>query len=91
MVVGGGYCRLQMPLKPALTVRGTVAGHRLGALGATSPPPLSNASLWGGRLCAGLCGTGTDSNSASTSAGNSGNRVSRDTRPQVIRALRGLS
>ena len=30
--VGGGYCRLQMPLKLALGVRGTVAGHRLGAL-----------------------------------------------------------
>ena len=30
--VGGGYCRLQMPLKPALAVRGTVAGHRPGAL-----------------------------------------------------------
>ena len=30
--VGGGYCRLQMPLKPALGVRGTVAGHRLAAL-----------------------------------------------------------
>ena len=30
--VGGGYCRLQMPLKPALAVRATVAGHRLGAL-----------------------------------------------------------
>ena len=29
--VGGGYCRLQTPLKPALGVRGTVAGHR--------PPP----------------------------------------------------
>ena len=29
---GGGYCRLQMPLKPALVVRETVAGHRLGAL-----------------------------------------------------------
>ena len=28
--VGGGYCRLQMPLK--LAVRETVAGHRLGAL-----------------------------------------------------------
>ena len=34
--VGGGYCRLQMPLKLALGVRGTVAGHRLGAL---EPPP----------------------------------------------------
>ena len=36
----GGYCRLQMPLRLALGVRGTVAGHRLGALegGGTSPP-----------------------------------------------------
>ena len=46
--VGGGFCRLQMPLKPAPAVRGTVAGHRLGALGGgggrgASPP--SNASL----------------------------------------------
>ena len=45
--VGGGYCRLQMPLGLALAVSGTVAGHRLGALergeGVTSPP--SNASL----------------------------------------------
>ena len=46
--VGGGYCRLQMPLTLALGVRGTVAGHRLGALGGgggveASPP--SNASL----------------------------------------------
>ena len=44
--VGGGHCRLQMPLKLALAVRGTVAGHRLGALegggGITSVP--SNAS-----------------------------------------------
>ena len=30
--VGGGYCRLQTPLRPALGVRGTVAGDRLGAL-----------------------------------------------------------
>ena len=30
--VGGGYCRLQMALRPALGVRETVAGHRLGAL-----------------------------------------------------------
>ena len=38
--VGGGYCRLQMPLNP-----GTVAGHRLGALeeGGVSPAP-SDAS-----------------------------------------------
>ena len=40
--VGGGYCRLQMPLRPALGVRGTVAGRRLGALGkggGVPPPP----------------------------------------------------
>ena len=30
--VGGGYCRLQMPLSLALAVRETVAGHKLGAL-----------------------------------------------------------
>ena len=30
--VGGGYYRLQMPLRQALAVRGTVAGHSLGAL-----------------------------------------------------------
>ena len=30
--VGGGYCRLQIPSKPAPGVRGTVAGRRLGAL-----------------------------------------------------------
>ena len=55
--VGGGcqngYGRLQMPLRLALGVRGTVAGHRLGALegggggGVTSNP--SNASLGGGQ------------------------------------------
>ena len=40
--VGGSYCRLQMPLKPALGVRETVSGHRLGTLegggGGGSPP-----------------------------------------------------
>ena len=30
--VGGGYCWVQMPLKLALGVRETVAGHRLGTL-----------------------------------------------------------
>ena len=30
--VGGGYCRFKMPLKLALAIRETVAGHRLGAL-----------------------------------------------------------
>ena len=55
--VGGGYCRLQMPLRLALGVRGTVAGHRLapwsGGRGAP-PPPLpmhpwpwkADESLW---------------------------------------------
>ena len=44
--VGGGYCWLQMPLKLALGVRGTVVGHRLGALeGGVPPPRPSNASL----------------------------------------------
>ena len=40
--VGGGYCRLQMPLSLALGVRGTVAGHRLGAPegGGGVPPPV---------------------------------------------------
>ena len=47
--VRGGYCRLQMPLKLALAVRETVAGHGLGALegggipcpfqGIPHPPP----------------------------------------------------
>ena len=43
--VGGGYCQLQMPLRLALGVRGTVAGHRLGALngGRGASPPPSNA------------------------------------------------
>ena len=51
--VGGGYCRLQMPLSLALAVRETVAGHRLGAVnggGGYPAPPLSNASL-GSRGC----------------------------------------
>ena len=33
---GGSYCRLQMPLKLAFAAGGTVAGHRLGALGGGS-------------------------------------------------------
>ena len=43
--VWGGYCRLQMPLKLALCVWGTVAGRWLGAGGRWYPPPPSNASL----------------------------------------------
>ena len=40
--VGGGYCRLQMPLRLALAIRGIVAGRRLGALegGGGYLPPL---------------------------------------------------
>ena len=42
---GGGYCRLQILLKLALAVRGTVAGHRLGALlGGPPPKPPNGAS-----------------------------------------------
>ena len=37
--VGGGYCRLRMPLKAAVAVGGTVAGHRLGALEGGCLPP----------------------------------------------------
>ena len=49
--VAGGYCRLQKtkPSKLVLPVRGTVSGHRLGALegvgGGGGTPPPSNASL----------------------------------------------
>ena len=42
--VGGGYCRLQMPLKPAPAVREPVAGRRLGAL-EPGPSPTSR-SKW---------------------------------------------
>ena len=45
--VGGGYCRLQMPLKLALAVRGTVAGHWLGAL--EGPLPMHPLGGRGGR------------------------------------------
>ena len=47
--VGGGYCWLQIPLKLALGVRETVAGHRPGALeGEGGTPPPSNAPLAAG-------------------------------------------
>ena len=54
--VGGGYCRLQMPLRLALAIRGTVAGHRLGALegGGGGTSPSSNAALRGGAQRRGL-------------------------------------
>ena len=44
--VGGGYCRLQTPVRLALRVRGTGAGHRLGARGG-GPAPLP-MHRWGG-------------------------------------------
>ena len=37
--VGGGYCRLQMPLRLDFAVGETVGGHRLGALEAEPPRP----------------------------------------------------
>ena len=40
--VGGSYCRLQMPLKLALAVRGTLAGHRQAPRGGGGGyPPVS--------------------------------------------------
>ena len=48
--VGGGYCRLQMPLRLALSVRGTVAGRRLGAVeggGVLSPEGVRRAETRG--------------------------------------------
>ena len=47
--VGSGYCRLCMPLALALAIRGTVAGHGLGALerGGGGLPPLPMYP-WGG-------------------------------------------
>ena len=45
--VGGGYCRLQMPLRLALGVRETVAGHRLGALGGGGGAPSLPMHPWG--------------------------------------------
>ena len=46
--VGGGYCRLQMPLTLTLGVREAVAGHRLGALeggGGGYLPPLQKKCI----------------------------------------------
>ena len=55
--VGDGYCRLQMPLRLALNITETVAGHRLGALeGGGDYLPSSNASLGGGEEGAGDVG-----------------------------------
>ena len=43
--VGGGYCRLQMPLKLALTVAGHRPGAPPGGGGGLTPSPSSKASL----------------------------------------------
>ena len=49
-LVESDYCPLQMPLKLALAVKETVAGHRLGALpgggyhASLPPPPLIEAT-----------------------------------------------
>ena len=44
--VGGGYCRLQMPLSPAHAAREAVVEHRLHLLeGGGGTPSLSNAPL----------------------------------------------
>ena len=52
----GGYCRLQLPSRPALGVRETVTGHRLGALEAcipvpSPPPPPTHADTVHGLHC----------------------------------------
>ena len=46
--VRGGFCQLQMPLKLAVAVRETVAGHRLGALKGGGVPPPFPMHPWGG-------------------------------------------
>ena len=56
--VGGGYCRLPMPMKLALAARETVTGHRLGGLEGgggylppfqciPAPPPRPGLVGWG--------------------------------------------
>ena len=47
--VGGGYCRLQMPLKLALGVRETVAERCWGTPVATPRVPLSAGTRWHNR------------------------------------------
>ena len=55
---GGSYCRLRMPLRLALGVRETVAGHRLRALeggGGGAPPPANTSVNEGGKGVLGDC------------------------------------
>ena len=77
--LGGGYCRLQMPLSPALGVGGdTAAGHRLGAGrgGGSPPPPPANASRAVGHRMGG-CGCGVQRVARS--------RVARSFAPAALR------
>ena len=48
--VGGGYCRLRMPLRLGLGVRGAVAGHGLGSMEGPGGnlPPFQCIPWWGG-------------------------------------------
>ena len=48
--VGGGYCRLQMPLRLAVAVRETAAGHGPGALGAAMGQ-VAMSALGSSRAC----------------------------------------
>ena len=45
--LGGGYCRLRMPLKLALAVREAAAGHRLDALEGGYPPHFQCSNVSG--------------------------------------------
>ena len=97
--VGGGYFRLQMPLKLGLGVRGTVAGHRLGALegGGGYLRPFQ-CIPWGGgaetiflceiRLCPCEPATGGGGRSGVTSRPNSAG--DRDALPSTGRRPRPL-
>ena len=58
--VGGGYCRLQMPLKPALGVRETVAGRPGGGRGAPPFQCIPDGPLLLLRRYGGLCAGHTD-------------------------------
>ena len=58
--VGGGHWWLQMPLRVAFAIRGTVAGHRLGALdrGGGVPPSQGIPGGGGGGLAYGVPNSG---------------------------------
>ena len=64
--VRGGYCRLQMPLKLARAVRGTVAGHRLGSLEPTHPLPQKGGIPGTTTITRGTIGSGSERSIART-------------------------